>query len=139
MKLLAIVLVASSSLLCRGATLVFRDVAKRAQPQGIDVSHFQATVNWATVKANGVSFVYIKATEGTSTLCRISTAACLTPSYLTAFEDPTFSSKYTGATNAGLIRGAYHFAHPDTSTGAAQANYFLAHGGTRYFNFTGHI
>lgn len=67
MKLLAIVLVASSSLLCRGATLVFRDVAKRAQPQGIDVSHFQATVNWATVKANGVSFVYIKATEGTST------------------------------------------------------------------------
>ncbi|KAJ7185857.1 glycoside hydrolase family 25 protein [Mycena filopes] len=94
-----------------GAVVVFRDAVKRAtQPQGIDVSHFQATVNWATVKASGVSFVYIKATEGTT------------------FEDPTFSSKYSGATMAGLIRGAYHFAHPDTSTGAAQANYFLAHG-----------
>lgn len=35
----------------------------------------------------------------------------------------------SGATNAGLIRGAYHFAHPDTSTGAAQATFFAAHGG----------
>jgi GH25 family lysozyme M1 (1,4-beta-N-acetylmuramidase) len=40
---------------------------KRAAPQGIDISHFQGTVNFNTVKANGVSFVYIKATEGTST------------------------------------------------------------------------
>lgn len=56
---------------------------KRAAPQGIDVSgtylftllsspyasryaDYQPSVNWATVKANGVSFAYIKATEGTS-------------------------------------------------------------------------
>ncbi|KAK6992708.1 secreted hydrolase [Favolaschia claudopus] len=97
--------------LCHGASIVFRDLAERAQPQGIDVSHFQATVNWANVKASGVSFAYIKATEGTT------------------FIDSTFSSKYTGATNAGLIRGGYHFAHPDTSSGATQAKFFLAHGG----------
>lgn len=30
------------------------------------VSHYQGTINWSTVKANGVQFVYIKATEGTS-------------------------------------------------------------------------
>ena len=36
---------------------------------------------------------------------------------------------YEGATKNKIIRGGYHFAHPDTSTGAAQANYFLAHGG----------
>lgn len=30
------------------------------------VSHYQGTINWNTVKANGVQFVYIKATEGTS-------------------------------------------------------------------------
>ncbi|OAF60557.1 hypothetical protein VC83_03576 [Pseudogymnoascus destructans] len=41
----------------------------------------------------------------------------------------TFSSQYVGATNAGFIRGGYHFAQPGSSTGAAQANYFLAHGG----------
>jgi hypothetical protein len=35
----------------------------------------------------------------------------------------------SGATNAGLIRGGYHFARPDVSSGATQANYFLAHGG----------
>jgi hypothetical protein len=28
-----------------------------------------------------------------------------------------------------LIRGGYHFAHPGETTGAAQANYFIAHGG----------
>ena len=47
----------------------------------------------------------------------------------TAFISDLFSSQYTGATNAGLIRGAYHFAHPDRSSGATQANFFLAHGG----------
>lgn len=36
-----------------------------AAPQGIDVSNWQGTVNWAQVKANGVEFAYIKATEGT--------------------------------------------------------------------------
>jgi len=41
------------------------ELAKRAQPQGIDVSGYQPSVNWATVKANGVTFAYIKATEGT--------------------------------------------------------------------------
>ncbi|EPQ50442.1 N O-diacetyl muramidase [Gloeophyllum trabeum ATCC 11539] len=84
---------------------------KRALPKGIDVSGYQPNVDWTTVKANGVSFAYIKATEGTS------------------YVSSAFSSQYTGATNAGLIRGAYHFAHPDASSGATQAKYFLAHGG----------
>ena len=46
-----------------------------------------------------------------------------------AYISPTFNSQYTGATDAGLIRGSYHFAHPDESSGATQADYFLAHGG----------
>lgn len=48
---------------------------------------------------------------------------------MTVFIDSYFSANYIGATNAKLIRGAYHFAHPDQTTGAAQAEYFLAHGG----------
>ncbi len=47
----------------------------------------------------------------------------------TTYIDPRFSSHYTGATSAGLIRGGYHFAHPDSSSGATQATFFLAHGG----------
>jgi len=84
---------------------------KMAQPKGIDVSNHQRNINWKTVIANGVSFVYIKATEGTS------------------YKNPQFSSQYTAATNAGLIRGAYHFARPDVSSGAVQADYFVSNGG----------
>jgi len=40
-------------------------LVKRAQPKGIDVASHQGNVNWNTVTANGVSFAYIKATEGT--------------------------------------------------------------------------
>ncbi|THU78877.1 glycoside hydrolase [Dendrothele bispora CBS 962.96] len=84
---------------------------RQSGPKGIDVSHFQGSVNWNTIVNNGVKFVFIKATEGTT------------------FTDPNFSNNYVGATNAGLTRGAYHFAHPDASSGATQANFFLAHGG----------
>ncbi|KIK63283.1 glycoside hydrolase family 25 protein [Collybiopsis luxurians FD-317 M1] len=80
-------------------------------PKGIDVSHYQGTIDWSSVAANGIKFVFIKATEGTT------------------FLDPNFSENYDGATKVGLIRGGYHFAHPDSSSGATQADYFLAHGG----------
>ena len=78
---------------------------------GIDVSHYQGAVDWTAVAAAGASFGYLKATEGTG------------------FVDPMFAANYTGSAGAGLVRGAYHFALPDRSSGAAQATYFLAHGG----------
>lgn len=104
-KAIAVVL-AVASIASATPTLV-----KRGSIPGIDVSHYQGTINWSTVKANGVQWAYIKATEGTG------------------YEDPEFSANYDGATTAGLIRGGYHFAHPDESSGATQATYFLAHGG----------
>jgi len=85
--------------------------AAAAHPEGIDVSGWQTSVNWAQVKNGNVSFVYIKATEGTT------------------FKSDQFNVQYAGATNASIIRGAYHFAQPAHSTGAAQAAYFLTHGG----------
>jgi GH25 family lysozyme M1 (1,4-beta-N-acetylmuramidase) len=42
---------------------------------------------------------------------------------------PNLSSQYDGASQAGLIRGGYHSAHPGRSSGEAQANYFAEHGG----------
>lgn len=47
----------------------------------------------------------------------------------TTYKDPGFSSHYSGATSAKLIRGGYHFAHPNSGSGSTQANFFLAHGG----------
>jgi GH25 family lysozyme M1 (1,4-beta-N-acetylmuramidase) len=83
-----------------------------AVPQlpGIDVSSFQGSVNWGSV-APHIDFVYIKATEGTY------------------YTNPDFAQQYNGSYNAGLIRGSYHFAIPNNSGGAAQADYFIAHGG----------
>ena len=57
------------------------------------------------------------------------TTTHLEPPRSAAYKDPSFSDHYVGATNAGLIRGGYHFAHPNLSSGAAQAQFFLAHGG----------
>ncbi|KAJ6787044.1 hypothetical protein PWT90_03183 [Aphanocladium album] len=78
-----------------------------ASVQGFDISHYQGSVNFGAAYADGARF----ATEGTT------------------YRDPKFSEHYTGATKAGFIRGGYHFAQPASSSGAAQANYFLAHGG----------
>ncbi|MFI0901297.1 lysozyme [Streptomyces sp. NPDC020983] len=78
---------------------------------GLDVSSYQGNVNWSSVAANGARFAYVKATESTS------------------YTNPYFTQQYNGSYNAGLIRGSYHFATPNTSSGAAQADYFVAHGG----------
>ncbi|GAA1422296.1 lysozyme [Streptomyces thermospinosisporus] len=79
--------------------------------QGIDVSHWQGAVNWTSVRNAGIQFAWIKATEGTS------------------YKDSGFNTNYPAAHAAGVIRGAYHFARPDVSSGAVQANYFASNGG----------
>jgi GH25 family lysozyme M1 (1,4-beta-N-acetylmuramidase) len=85
--------------------------ASAATVPGIDVSHYQGTINWTSVRNAGIQFAYIKATEGTS------------------YKDPKFNSNYVNAYYAGVIRGAYHFARPNLSSGAVQANYLASNGG----------
>jgi GH25 family lysozyme M1 (1,4-beta-N-acetylmuramidase) len=89
----------------------FNALAAPAGLPGLDVSHWQGSINWTTVRSQGARFAYMKATEGTS------------------YRDPNFNANYPNSYHAGLVRGAYHFALPDRSTGAAQANYFADHGG----------
>ncbi|MFF4896754.1 lysozyme [Streptomyces sp. NPDC001068] len=81
------------------------------QTEGVDVSGHQGDVAWPTLLGSGVKWAYTKATEGTS------------------YKNPSFTQQYNGSHDAGMIRGAYHFATPDSSSGAAQANYFVDHGG----------
>ena len=78
---------------------------------GMDVSSYQGNVDWQTAWNNGARFAYIKATEGTY--------------YTNAY----FAQQYNGSYNVGMIRGAYHFATPNTTNGTTQANYFVDHGG----------
>jgi beta-glucosidase-like glycosyl hydrolase len=79
--------------------------------QGLDVSSAQGSVDWQAAYNLGARFAYVKATEGTT------------------YTNPSFAQQYNGSYNIGMIRGAYHYAHPDTSTGAVQADYFVGHGG----------
>jgi len=81
------------------------------QTPGMDVSSHQGAVNWTTARANGARFAYVKATEGTT------------------YQNPQFAQQYNGSYGVGMIRGAYHFALPDRSSGAAQGNFFVDHGG----------
>jgi GH25 family lysozyme M1 (1,4-beta-N-acetylmuramidase) len=78
---------------------------------GMDVAGYQGNVDWASWWNQGKRFVWTKATESTS------------------YTNPYFAQQYNGSFNQGFIRGAYHFATPNTASGAAQANYFIAHGG----------
>ena len=73
---------------------------------GIDVSHFQLTVDWASVAASGIRFCFIKATEGAANV------------------DRRFLENWRGAGAAGVLRGAYHFFHPSVPS-ATQAESFL--------------
>ncbi|MDX6346992.1 MAG: hypothetical protein QOF84_1782 [Streptomyces sp.] len=85
--------------------------AEATQTPGMDVSGYQGNVAWSTAWSNGAKFAYVKATEGTS------------------YTNPYFAQQYNGSYNVGMIRGAYHFALPDNSSGSAQATYFVNHGG----------
>jgi len=58
---------------------------------GIDVSYWDAGIDWPKVRAMGQRFVFAKATEGDF------------------YADPTFDDNWRGAKSAGLLRGAYHF------------------------------
>jgi lysozyme len=60
---------------------------------GIDVSKYQGDINWNAVKASGVKFAWIKATEGGD------------------YVDEKFAQNWAEAKAAGVPRGAYHFAY----------------------------
>ncbi|MFE3639105.1 lysozyme [Streptomyces cellostaticus] len=95
-----------------GPTDEFTPTAPRTtQTEGVDVASYQGNVAWPTLWSSGVRWAYTKASEGTY------------------YTNPYFTQQYNGSRDVGMIRGAYHFATPDTTTGTTQADYFVDHGG----------
>jgi GH25 family lysozyme M1 (1,4-beta-N-acetylmuramidase) len=109
-RIFRIQLVSMIILTCVGA-LITPAQAADSRPAGVDVASYQPGFDWANAAANGIRFVYVKATEGMT------------------YRNPRFAEQYNGSYNAGMIRGSYHFARPDQSGGSAQAGYFVQHGG----------
>jgi lysozyme len=60
---------------------------------GVDVSKYQGEIDWDSVKESGVSFAFIKATEGGDS------------------TDSKFHRNWAAAKSAGVPRGAYHFVY----------------------------
>ncbi len=76
--------------------------------KGTDVSRFQTSVDWPRAGAAGISFAFIKATEGGDLL------------------DPMFREHWLGAGRAGIRRGAYHFYYFCTPP-EVQERWFIRH------------
>jgi lysozyme len=101
----------AAALTVAGTALTQSPASAASPPRGHDVSSHQKNVDWPSAKAKGARFVYIKATESTN------------------YVNPYFARQYDGARAAGIVRGAYHFALPDRSSGRTQAAYLVRHGG----------
>lgn len=81
--------------------------------RGIDVSTYQGNINWSAVKASGIDFAIVKATQG---------RAVNSNSYL--FTDRQFANNVTGAHDVGLKVGVYHYL---TATTVKEAQTEAAH------------
>src|ERR1700727_1768727 len=79
--------------------VLFKATPAFANLNGIDVSHYQNTINWDSVKT-AESFAIAKTSEGINIV------------------DSNFSSNKVGMIRVGLLRGYYHFGHPDLGNGA---------------------
>lgn len=80
------------------AALFYTGILKPVNPRkelypvrGVDVSSYQGKIDWNVIASQGISFAFVKATEGSSLV------------------DPCFASNYGNAAAAGLQVGAYHF------------------------------
>ncbi|HEX2696404.1 MAG TPA: GH25 family lysozyme [Anaerolineales bacterium] len=74
---------------------------------GIDVSYWQAGIDWPKVRATGQRFSLVKATDGET------------------YTDPTFEANWLGAKTTGLLRGAYCYFHPSQDP-KKQADRFIS-------------
>ena len=83
----------------------------RIQPRhyavhGVDVSRWQANIDWERLRTRGANFAFIKSTDGGDHL------------------DPMFKTNWRRAKEAGIRRGAYHFFYWCRSAGE-QADWFI--------------
>ena len=73
---------------------------------GLDVSGYTTVNSWSAVANQGVKFVFVKASEN-------------------GYTDSMFVQHWQNAKSAGMLRGAYHFFHPEADP-SHQADVFIA-------------
>ena len=114
MRRLVAVLALGAALTAASYVLYVRGVLRFNYPdrdrfpvRGIDVSHHQGEIDWPAVRAAGIDFAFIKASEGGD------------------HRDREFARNWESAERAGIARGAYHF-FTFCAPGLSQAENFIA-------------
>ncbi|MBQ6042270.1 MAG: glycoside hydrolase family 25 [Oscillospiraceae bacterium] len=79
--------------------------AKKYPVRGVDASHYQGQMDWDILAQQGITFAFLKATEGSGTV------------------DDCFADNWKNARAAGLYVGAYHFFSFDSSAVTQAENY----------------
>ena len=93
-------------LLFRTGVLWFNMPSRRKYPvRGVDASHYQGQMDWDTIAGQGITFAFLKATEGSGTV------------------DDCFAENWENARAAGLAVGAYHFFSFDSPAETQADNY----------------
>lgn len=110
LAVLAAALAAFAAGVYQGRIKLALKMAERYDVKGVDISYYQGDIDWQ-VLADGLSFVYMKATEGSS------------------HQDIRFEENLEGALETGLAVGAYHFFSFESS-GKTQADHYIEVVGT---------
>lgn len=79
--------------------------ARKYEIHGVDVSHYQGTIDWETLSQQGLDFAVIKATEGSTHI------------------DDRFDENWQAAEQTHLYLGAYHFFSFDSEGDRQAASY----------------
>lgn len=98
--------IAFAALVWNGIIILNGYSADKYDIKGIDVSSYQGAIDWNTLSSQKLSFVFIKATEGST------------------FVDKNFAYNFKEARETSLTVGAYHFFSYD-SDGKTQAEHFI--------------
>jgi lysozyme len=62
--------------------------------KGVDVSKYEGSIDWPSVKAAGVAYTFVRVSDGLN------------------FPDDTFDANWAGSRAAGVLHGAYQFFEP---------------------------
>jgi GH25 family lysozyme M1 (1,4-beta-N-acetylmuramidase) len=87
-------------------TLGAGNAVAQTRALGIDVSRYQGTINWTSVRGAGIRFAWAQATRGLTS------------------PNGNFTANMSNGKSAGVYMGAYHYAFPADSTPEVQADYF---------------
>ena len=103
---LSVVIASLFLLIWEGEILLNYPSEERYPVRGVDVSSYQGDIDWQILSGEGISFAFIKATEGSS------------------HTDSRFAYNFENAQKHGILTGAYHF-FSKRSSARDQAYFFL--------------